>query len=152
LVLTDTAKSGIFQWRPPCSPLPCNSEVQSFDIVRNDPRHLGIDPRIAQTLRTLPEPNSSGSNSDGLNTGIFRFNNPADSNRDTWLARLDHRVTDRMSVFLRATMLRETSVDVINGGDPPFPGQAAGLLKPRAGGFSLGGDWTLSPNTTNSVR
>jgi Carboxypeptidase regulatory-like domain/TonB dependent receptor len=152
LVLTDTAKSGIFRWQPPCSPAPCSSEVQSFDIVRNDPRHLGIDPLIAQTIRMLPEPNSSGGNSDGLNTGIYRFNNPADSDRDTWLARFDHKMTDRMNLFFRANLLRENSVDQINMGDPPFPGQAVGLLKPRAGGFSLGGDWTLSPNTTNSFR
>ena len=152
LVLTDTAKSGTFRWQPPCSPAPCSSEIQSFDIARNDPRHLGIDPLIAQTLRMLPEPNSSGGNSDGLNTGIYRFNTPADSNRDTWLARFDHKMTDRMNLFFRASLLRETSVDVINMGDPPFPGQAAGLLNPRAEGFSLGGDWTLSPSTTNSFR
>jgi hypothetical protein len=147
LVLTDTAKSGIFRWR-----LTPDSEVQSFDIVRNDPRRLGIDPLIARTLRMLPEPNTSGVNSDGLNTGIYRFNNPADSNRDTWLARFDHKINDRMNLFFRASGLRETSVDVINAGDPPFPGQAAGLLKPRAGGFSFGGDWTVSPSTTNSLR
>ncbi len=152
LVLTDTAKSGIFRWQPPCNPTPCSSEVQSFDIVRNDPRQLGIDLLIAQTLRMLPEPNSSGGGSDGLNTGIYRFNNPADSNRDTWLARFDHKMTDRTTLFFRANLLRETGVDVINMGDPPFPGQAVGLLKPRAGGFSFGGDWTLSRSTTNSLR
>jgi hypothetical protein len=152
LVLTDTAKSGIFRWQAPCSPAPCSSEIQSFDIARNDPRHLGIDPLIAQTIRMLPQPNSSGGNSDGLNTGIYRFNNPADSDRDTWLVRFDHKMTDRMNLFFRANLLRENTVDQINMGDPPLPGQAAGLLKPRSGGFSLGGDWTLSPNTTNSFR
>ena len=152
VVLTDTAKSGIFRWRP----LP-GADVQSFDIVKSDPRHLGIDPLIAETLRMLPSPNSFGSSSDGhtsdgLNTGIYRFNSPADSSRDAYLFRLDHKVTSGVNLFFRVNALHEDSVDVINGGDPPFPGQPAGLLKPRAGGFSGGGDWMLSPNTTNSFR
>jgi hypothetical protein len=147
LVLTDTAKAGIFRWRPSQG-----AAIQSFDIVQNDPRHLGIDPQIAATLRMLPEPNNFADNSDALNTGNYLFNNPADSDRDTYLIRLDHKLMNSMNLFLRANLLRETSVDVINGGDPPFPGQPAGLLKPRANGFSGGGDWTLSPSTTNSFR
>src|SRR5215469_17500969 len=147
LVLTDTAKLGIFRWRP--SP---GADIQSFDIAKSDPRHLGIDPLIVETLRMLPSPNSFGGASDGLNTGIYRFNSPADSSRDAYLFRLDHKLTNGVNLFFRANALHEDSVDVINGGDPPFPGRPAGVLKPRAGGFSLGGDWTLSPTTTNSFR
>ena len=152
LVLTDTAKSGVFRWRPPGS-----AAIQYFDILQNDPRRLGIDPVIAQALRMLPAPNSFGNTSDGrasdgLNTGIYRFNSPADSNGDTYLVRLDHKLTDRMNLFFRTNALYEDSVDVINGGDPPFPGQQAGLLKATPSGFSGGGDWTLSPSTTNSFR
>jgi hypothetical protein len=44
LVLTEPAKSGIFRWRS-------GGSVQSFDIVRNDPRHLGLDVVIAEALR-----------------------------------------------------------------------------------------------------
>ena len=147
LVLTDTAKLGIFRWRP--SP---GADIQSFDIAKSDPRHLGIDSLVAETLRMLPSPNSFGGASDGLNTGIYRFNSPADSSRDAYLFRLDHKLTNGVNLFFRTNALHEDSVDVINGGDPPFPGQPAGLLKPRAGGFSGGGDWTLSPSTTNSFR
>jgi len=147
LVLTDTAKSGVFRWRPPGS-----AEVESFDIVRNDPRHLGIDPLIVEALQMLPAPNNFAGNSDGLNTGNYRFNNPTDSKRDTYLFRLDHKMINRVNLFFRANVLNEDSVDVINGGDPTFPGQPAGLLKPRGAGFSVGGDWTLSPTTTNSFR
>ncbi|HWB84327.1 MAG TPA: TonB-dependent receptor [Bryobacteraceae bacterium] len=147
LVLTDTAKAGIFQWRP--SP---GAAIQTFNIVQNDPRHLGIDPAIAETLRMLPAPNNFGTNSDGLNTGNYRFNSPADSSRDTFLFRLDHKLKNRANLFFRGNELFETSVDVINDGDPPFPGQAAGLLLPRSSAFSFGADWTLSPRTTNDVR
>jgi hypothetical protein len=152
LVLTDTAKSGIFLWRT--SP---GAAIQKIDIAKSDPRHLGIDPVIAETLRMLPSPNSFGSTSDGrasdgLNTGIYRFNSPADSNRDMWLFRLDHKLGNRVSLFFRANALHEDSVDVINGGDPPFPGQPAGLLKPRSSGFSVGGDWILSRTTANTFR
>lgn len=147
LVLTDAAKTGVFRWHP--SP---GAPIQSFDIVQNDPRRLGIDPFIAEMLRLLPAPNNYDANSDGLNTGNYRFNSPAFNDRDTWLIRFDHKLMNSVSLFFRANALREDSVDVINGGDPPFPGQPAGLLKPRFRGSSFGGDWTLSPRTTNSFR
>lgn len=75
----------------------------------------------------LPSPNGFGTSrdghtSDGLNTGIYRFNSPADSSRDAYLFRLDHKLTNGVNLFFRANALHEDSVDVINGGDPPFPG------------------------------
>ena len=61
----DEAKSGVFQWRTPGT-----DELQSFDIVANDPRGLGIDPRVAEALAVLPSPNNTLIG-DGLNTSLL---------------------------------------------------------------------------------
>ena len=53
LVLTPEAKAGLFRWKTLGS-----SEIQTFDIVGNDPRGIGIDPIVAQILKLLPDPNN----------------------------------------------------------------------------------------------
>ncbi len=91
LVLTPEAKAGLFRWRPPGS-----AEIQTFDIVGNDPRGKGIDPQVAGILKLLPNPNNYEIG-DGLNTAGFRFNNPAisstdDGSDDQFTIKADHNL------------------------------------------------------------
>src|SRR5437762_1294232 len=48
-VLTPEAKSGIFRWKVPPGQ-PGAGEIRSFDIIANDPRHIGIDKQVATNL------------------------------------------------------------------------------------------------------
>jgi hypothetical protein len=108
-VLTDQAKSGVFRWRSADSP-----DIQQFNIASNDPRHLGIDPVVAATLRLLPPPNNFDIG-DGLNNAGFRFNDPASLSRDTYLIRADHRLSNAATFFFRLMGIREDVTDIING-------------------------------------
>jgi hypothetical protein len=142
VVLTDSAKAGIFRWRAPGS-----TQISSFDIVASDPRHLGIDPTIATYLAQLPEANLSGIG-DGLNTSGFRYNGPHDLVEDSGNLKLDHNLTDSHHLFFRFSQGHTVLTDVI----PVYPNKPQGQEDYGSGGFSAGSDWVLTPRLVNSLR
>jgi len=144
-VLTATARSGLFRWRPPGS-----ADIQTFDIVRNDPRAKGIDPRVAEILRLLPDPNNVDIG-DGLNTGGFRFNSPSDGRENQFTVRADHNLRSAR-LFFRFSRLWIDTIDTLNNAEAPFPGQPHGRLRMHGSHYSLGADWTLNSRTVNELR
>jgi hypothetical protein len=94
-VLTPDAKRGLFRWR--ATP---GAEIQSFDIVRNDPRGKGIDPKVATSLGLLPDANNFDVG-DNLNLAGYRFNNPNNSLEDQFTIRADHQLWTNHRVFYR---------------------------------------------------
>jgi hypothetical protein len=145
-VLTASARSGMFRWRPPGSAV-----VEEFDILRNDPRHLGMDPRIAEHISLLPEPNNFD-RGDGLNTGNFRFNSPGELRLDQFTTRVDHQFGPGLNAFYRLTWATGRGTDATSGNDPTYPGQPAGFLRPDLRGHALGLDWTIDSRTVNEIR
>jgi hypothetical protein len=145
-VLTPEIRSGLFRWRPPGG-----SAIQSHDIVRNDPRGKGIDPRMGELIRLLPAPNNFDVG-DGLNTGGFRFNSPSHSEDNQFTIRVDHTLWSSFRLFYRFNWQRSPLIDSLNEEDAPFPGQPAGVLEPRLWGQALGADWTISPRAVNEFR
>ena len=108
-VLTPEAKRGIFRWRPPGA-----SGIQSFDIVRNDPRGIGIDREVAKVFALLPDPNNFDVG-DGLNTAGFRFNSPSSVVFDQWTLKTDHNLGSGHRLFFRYSWGKYTVPDSING-------------------------------------
>jgi len=86
-VLTPLAKAGIFQYYTPGT-----TTLQSYDIVSNDPRKLGIDPTVKSNLAKLPDPNNT-TIGDRLNVEGYVFNSPANSNDNQATVRIDHALT-----------------------------------------------------------
>jgi hypothetical protein len=145
-VLTEDAKSGIFTWTPPGK-----STTSTFDIVENDPRHLGIDPEVAALLALMPESNNEDIG-DGLNTAGYSFNSILDGNEDQATMRLDHSLTSNHRLFIRGSWLSSEDVDVLNEADARYPGSASGLNGLRSLGFVAGSEWSISPRTANQLR
>ena len=148
-VLTSYAKSGLFTYLPRVPD--ANNNVATYDIVKNDPRKLGIDPQVAKALSLLPNPNN-GAVGDGLNTAGYRFNNPIDGREDQFTIRVDHNLTNNHRVFYRQSWSQGNEVDWRNNADATFPGQASGREKGRQWGFSLGSDWAVTPRIVNEFR
>ncbi len=150
LVLTRDAKAGFFRWRPPGS-----SEIRAFDIVGNDPRHIGIDPQVAEILKLLPDPNNYDIG-DGLNTAGFRFNNPittpGDSNGNQFTIKADHALWRGHRLFFRWTWARSSFIDSLNGNDARFPGQPPGMQRGGNWGYSIGSDWAITSRLANELR
>ena len=145
-VLSVLAKQGIFEWKD------ANGNVQQYNIVANDPRHLGIDPTVQkQSLALLPNPNNTDTG-DGLNVVGYRFNNPTPSSSDQATGKIDHNLTDNHRLFFRWSDQHNTSIDSLNNADPTFPGQPAGTQGGHRWGYSIGADSNLNSHTVNEAR
>ncbi len=145
-VLTPLAKQGIFEWKD------ASGAIQQYNIVANDPRHLGIDPTVQkQSLSLLPNPNNTDTG-DGLNTAGFRFNNPTPSSSDQATAKIDHQLTDNHRLFFRWSDQHNYSVDALNNADATFPGQPQGAQGGHRWGYSVGSDWNLNSHMVNEAR
>jgi hypothetical protein len=143
-VLTPDAKKGLFDYV-------AGGVRQQYNIVANDPRHIGIDPAVAKTLALLPDPNNNDLG-DGLETAGYRFNNPVPSLEDQFTIKGDHNINDNMHLFLRWSWQRNSSIDNLNNADATFPGQLQGNQGGHRWGFSAGYDWNINSSTVNEFR
>ena len=145
-VYSTQAKQGIYRWKAPNS-----TEIQSFDIARNDPRSLGIDKSMAAILKVVPDANNTDIG-DALNTQGFRFNNPAGSRNNGFTGKADHNLKDNHHLFFRYSWYRTYSIDSLNSRDATYPGFPQGWQGGTRVGFSAGSDWMLSPTIVNELR
>jgi len=145
-VLSNLARQGIFQYRD------SSGTVQQYNIVANDPRHLGIDPTILKnSISLLPAPNNAD-NGDGLNTLGFRFNNGTGNRSDQGTGKLDYQMTSNHHLFYRWSDFHTSSTDQLNNADATFPGQPTGTQGGHRWGYSIGSDWTVTPRSVNEAR
>ncbi len=143
-VLTADAKKGLFDYN-------VGGVQQQYNIVANDPRHIGIDPAVAQTLALLPNPNNCDIG-DCLETAGYRFNNPVPSLEDQFTIKGDQNISDNHHLFLRWSWERNTAIDNLNSADATFPGLPQGNQGGHRWGFSAGWDWNITPSTVNEFR
>ena len=81
-VLTSSARSGIFQWRPIVG-----GSVQSLNLLTH--KSVSMDPVITNMLARVPTTINNLSIGDGLNTGGYSLNQRNDDTRDNTSIRLD---------------------------------------------------------------
>ena len=143
-VPTPEAKAGLFRWNT-------SAGIQSYDIVKNDPRGKGIDPAVAAILKLYPDPNDT-TIGDGLNSAGFRFNNPTGSMEDQYTIKGDQNFRGGHHVFMRWSWQRNSSIDWINNYDATFPGQAQGTQGGTRWGYSIGYDWVINGTLVNEFR
>jgi hypothetical protein len=150
LVLTPQAKSGLFRWRPPGS-----SEIQTFDIVRNDPRGKEST-RLWRELEAASHPNNNDIG-DGLNTAGFRFNTASwagstNDHENQFTIRADHNLWNGHRLFLRWNCSSGWIIDGVNGMEARYPGQPAGTQGGDRYGWSIGSDWAIAARMVNELR
>jgi hypothetical protein len=140
-VLTATAKAGIFRWTVPAG-APGAGTIQSYNIVTNDPRHIGIDKLVAKSLAILPDPNNNDVG-DGLNTAGFRFNAPANNQGDQYTGKADWNATNNIHTYFRYSWFKTlTPADTLNNAEQTYPGQPNGTQGGIRSGYSTGVTWT----------
>jgi hypothetical protein len=142
-VLTPEAKRGIFRW------VPTGGTTQSYDIIANDPRRLGIDPAVAKNLALLPDPNNLDTG-DRLNTAGYRFNAPANNQGDQITTKGDYNLTPSHRVWVRYSRFRTlTPADTLNNAESTFPGQPSGSQGGLRWGYAAGSQWVIKPWLVN---
>ena len=147
-VLTPEAKAGLFRWVVPAGQ-PGAGETRSFDIVRNDPRGIGIDKQVAGNLALLMAPNNFDIG-DRLNTAGFRFNAPANANGDQHTFKTDYQATQNLRTYFRYSWFKTTTLaDSLNNAEATFPGQPNGTQGGIRSGYSVGANWTIKPTLVN---
>jgi hypothetical protein len=139
-------KQGVYRWYTPGT-----TNLQTFDIFRNDPRSKGMDSVLKSLYAKYPTPNNTDLG-DKLNSVGFRFNNPANSFNDQYTFKIDHQLTSNNRLFFRYSWMRTYSIDSINSADAAFPGEPQGQQGGHRWGWSAGSDWNLSPTMVNELR
>jgi hypothetical protein len=128
--------------------------IASYNIVANDPRRLGIDPAIQQSvLDLLPAPNNYAITGDGLNTAGFVFNaGRLDPQRD-FLFKIDHKFNDSHTMFVRYAWGNQNTInDTTNSGEPAFPGLPPKVNTTRdPRNLAASYRWVITPSLSNEV-
>ncbi|HEX6803663.1 MAG TPA: carboxypeptidase regulatory-like domain-containing protein [Terriglobales bacterium] len=117
------------------------SQIQGMDGISEDPAVLSL-------LQQYPSANESAG--DGINTLGFRFAPPAHRSFNTYITRLDYRITSSGSESL---FLRGETQNFKQPGDPQFSGQApatTGLDDSK--GLTVGLTSLISPRLINEFH
>src|ERR1041384_6838553 len=144
-VYNANARNGVFTFTD-------STGTHTYDIVANDPRAKGIDPTMKALFALTPLCNNNDVG-DVLNTCGFRFVSPNGSYEDQFTIKGDANITSRMSVFLRWSWQRNSSIDTLNNAEAPFlNGQPQGTQGGHRWGNAIGHTWTLSTSIVNEFR
>ncbi len=101
--------------------------LATYDIVKNDPRGLGLDPSMQKLINLYPSPNDFSSG-DGLNTAFFRWLAPTQAPADTYAGKVDYLINSKYELSGRYTLAWKNDLigDFINGALPKTPNTLPG--------------------------
>ena len=151
LVLTEKAREGVFRWYTPDDTTRNSLTVKSFDIIKNDPREIGINPAVAGAINLLPKANNRYIG-DVLNTAGYEFQSDLYRHQDRVDGRVDYSINPEHKIFFRAGWDRTKATDIQNGNDAAYPGLDSAYYKTNDFNFVFGSEYTLSPTMINELR
>jgi hypothetical protein len=128
----------------------CNAPTGSIGTTPCDPRGLGMSPSVAAQWADMPLPNLAGG--DGLNTGSFFANLPTPTETDYGVMRIDHMITDKLTLNATFTYFRSDSV--ASGDISILDGKPSSAETTPQRGIvpSLQSTWQISPTLVNVAR
>jgi Carboxypeptidase regulatory-like domain len=116
--------------------------VQGFD-----PLGIGDDTALLSILNKDPAANDL-TGGDGVNTGLFRFNAPVERDHNTYVGRVDYKISSKQTLFGRFNVVRENDTQATQ----QFPGDpTTQLFVDRSWAFVVGHTWTINANNINSA-
>jgi hypothetical protein len=133
------------------NPLP-GLNIGTYDVLANDPQHLGQDPTVMNQVNMMPLPNNF-TTGDGLNTAGFTYVAPQFERQHDITFKVDHVINSHQTVFARVYLgEQDTKCDQVNGGQPAYPGGPC-LVDTTRSPRNLAFNWRWSPTnrTTNEL-
>ncbi len=127
--------------------------IASYNVFGNDPLRAGLDPAVKSILGGYPAPNSYNAG-DGLNMGALQWNPSVKVRGPQYMARIDHTLSDRHSLFGRYLGARQESLngDPNNGRPVVIPGYPPrGEVFRPATNIAIGLRSVLSPRLVNEL-
>ena len=122
-------------------------------VAALDPQGTGADAALLSFVTgRYPQANDLSAG-DGINTGGLRFNAPSRLGNNTYVTRVDYRVTPNQNLFGRFNIVRSSQTDDINSVAQQFPGDPAPAaeITRRDYSFVIGHTWTISSAKTNQA-
>ncbi len=121
-------------------------QIGSYDIARNDPEGLGLDPTIMALLRSAPQPNTF-TVGDGLNVAGFRFTPEEQEKQYDFVTKIDHVFNGDHSAFVRLSRgQQDTDCDSVNGGLAMFPGGGC-IVNTKRSPYNWAASWRWNPRS-----
>jgi carboxypeptidase family protein len=122
-------------------------------LVALDPSGIGADPALLSFFNSRPYPmfNNLGVG-DGLNTGGYEFAAPTTRNDNTYVGRVDFKISKNNALFARGTWDRSVDSDDANFDVQTFPGDpVVGTIVDHSRSWVIGETWTATPNFINQA-
>ena len=114
--------------------------IGTYNVGLSDPGRLGLDASIQSSLKDMPLPNNFAVG-DGLNTAGYNFSAQASERQHDQTIKIDHVLNSKNNLYGRVAWGRDDSIcDIVNNGQPVFPGQPClvnTLRGPRNFAFNL---------------
>lgn len=152
--LVDTVTGAVRPGVPICSRVVTTNCLDTYNIVANDPRGIGLNPAMQALVNLYPPPNDF-SGGDGLNTAFFRWNAPTKAPQDTYAARVDYVFGPNYEFFARYNIASRNDLigDFINAALPRTPNTLPGRSRlSRNQGAAVGLKMIASPYVVNDLR
>jgi hypothetical protein len=122
--------------------------LTSAQVAALDPSAIGFNSSILSLFNArYPTPNSTAAGN-GYSTSGFRFNAPYPLHENVYVARLDYKLNEKMSLFGRMSITRQNSTQSAI----QFPGDPeTSPYVDRSRAWVVGHTWTISANKTNNI-
>lgn len=126
-----------------CITLLTASQVASFD-----PQGIGGDPALLSLITSRYPHANDLTGGDGVNTGFFRFNAPKRLDHNTYVTKIDYKITSKQSLSGKFNIVRESDTQDVQQfpGDPP-----AQLFQDKTYNYVVNHTWTINANNINSA-
>ena len=123
------------------------SVLPAAGVKALDPLGIGPDPKLTSFLMSRYPKANTTARGDGLNTGGFQFNAPANDTFNDYVARVDYNMTSKMKVFARGSLVRETADE---SPSIRFPGDPlTAIFTDHTYSWVFGHTWTISNTKVN---
>ncbi|MDQ2948647.1 MAG: TonB-dependent receptor, partial [Acidobacteriota bacterium] len=121
-------------------------QTGTYNVVANDPQHIGIDKVIQGYLGNMPLPNRfDTAGTDGLNTAGFVFAAGQLERQHDDTIKVDHIFNSKNTVYFRGAWgAQDTNCDAGNGGQPVFTGLPC-IVNTERSPQNLAFNWRWSP-------
>ncbi|MCU1297410.1 MAG: Cna domain protein [Acidobacteriaceae bacterium] len=107
----------------------------------------GDDPNALAVMNKYPLPNGFNAG-DGLNTDSYTWSAPNPTTLNTYIAKLDYAMSDKMHLFVRGNLLGDRISN-----PPQFPGDPPSSTQVNnSKGIAAGHTWTIGNNLINNFR
>lgn len=126
----------------------CIGTLTSAQVAALDPSGIGFSPTVLALVNSRYPRANDLTGGDGVNTGLYRFNNPTPDLQYNGVARLDYNLTSKQRVFVQFHVIHRDAIQAVNR----FPvDPVTRPFQDRSYGFVGSHTWELGANKVNQI-